>query len=579
VTHYQDIGLCVRRLPYWLCSENVLTRRLIVLVLLTSSHGALAVELPSAGSQLQQIPAAPTPNRAAPQIQIDAGNAATPEAVDNATVVVKSLHVVGAKTFSEAELIAATRFEPGKAMNLAALRGLAAEITRFYRSRGYLLAQAQLPAQDIVDDAVTIAVVEGQYGRIVVHNNSKLSDSLAHRLLNGLDSGDTITIAPLESRLLQLADLPGVEVKSTLVPGASVGASDLVVEVTPGDRFSGSVDADNSGSRYTGAQRLGGTFTLNNPFGEGDVATLRAVTSFDGLNYGRAAYQLQFGKVDAGVAYAAMHYELGKEFDSLQAHGTALIASVYGRYPLLRSRSNNLFVQLGFDAKAFRDEVDATSPAGVNDKKTRVSMLSLVGDHRDGFGGGGSSSYSVTWTSGSLDLQTALAASTDASTARSDGHYDKLSFNFSRLQNVTSSLGLYAALDAQLASQNLDVSEKMGLGGASAVRAYPEGEAYVDEGVLLKLEARWLVPKFSAYLPGQLQAVGFLDSGTGRPNRDAWDATPNSRTLSAGGIGLNWFGASRFVVQANYAHKIGAAAATSAPDSSGRFWINAVTYF
>ncbi len=569
----------MRRLPYWRCNENVLTRRLIVIALLISSHAALAAELPSAGSQLQQIPTAPTPDRAAPRIQVNAGSAATPGAVDDTTVVVKSLHVVGAKTFSEAELIAATRFEPGKAMSLAALHGLAAEITRFYRSRGHLLARAHLPAQDIVDDAVTIVVVEGQYGRIVVHDNGNLSDDLTQRLLGGLHSGDTITIAPLESRLLQLADLPGVEVKSTLVPGASVAASDLIVEVMPGDRFSGSVDADNSGSRYTGAQRLGGTFSLNNPFGEGDVAALRAVTSFDGLDYGRAAYQRQFGKVDAGVAYAAMHYELGEEFDSLQAHGTARIASVYGRYPLLRSRSTNLFAQLGFDAKSFRDEVDATSPASVNDKKTRASMLSLVGDHRDGFGGGGSSSYSVTWTSGSLDLQTALSASHDASTARSDGHYDKLAFNFSRLQNVTSSLGLYAALEAQLATKNLDVSEKMGLGGATAVRAYPEGEAYVDDGVRLRLEARWLVRQLPAYVPGQLQAVGFFDSGTGRPNRDAWDATPNRRTLSAGGIGLNWFGASRFVVRANYAHKIGAAAATSAPDSSGRFWINAVTYF
>ena len=566
-------------MPCWRCSENALTRKLVVLASLALSHGALAAELPSAGSQLQQIPAAPAPDRAAPQIRIEADSAAAPEARDDATLLVKSLHVGDAKAFSETELISATGFEPGKTMSLAALRGAAAEITRYYRSRGYFLARAHLPAQDIVDGAVTIAVVEGQYGKIVVRNESRLSDGLAHRLLDGLDSGDTITIAPLESRLLQLADLPGVDVKSTLVPGASVGASDLVVDVTPGDRFSGSVDADNSGSRYTGARRLGGTFSLNNPFGEGDVATLRALTSLEGLDYGRAAYQRQFGKVDAGVAFAAMHYELGEEFDSLQAHGTARIASVYGRYPLLRSRSGNLFAQLGFDAKTFRDEMDATASGGVTDKKTRVSMLSLVGDHRDGFAGGGFSTYSATWSSGSVDLQNAIAASVDAVTARSDGHYDKLGFNFARLQNVTSSLSLYAALDAQLASRNLDVSEKMGLGGAGAVRAYPEGEAYVDEGVLLKLEARWLLPDPTGYLPGQLQGVGFLDSGTGRPNRSPWDASANRRTLSGGGLGLNWFGTGRFAVKASYAHKIGAAAATSVPDASGRFWINAVTYF
>jgi hemolysin activation/secretion protein len=172
-----------------------------------------------------------------------------------------------------------------------------------------------------------------------------------------------------------------------------------------------------------------------------------------------------------------------------------------------------------------------------------------------------------------------VASSTDAATAQSNGHYDKLGFNVMRLQSVTGSLSLYAALHGQLASQNLDVSEKMGLGGANAVRAYPEGEAYVDQGYLLNLEARMSLPKFVELMPGQLQLVGFLDSGTGRPNKNPWDAGQNRRTLSGGGLGFNWFEGSQFAVKAYYARKIGAAAATSAPDADSRFWINAVKYF
>ncbi len=553
--------------------------KLIALALLASTQGALAAEQPSAGSQLQQIPAAPAPEKTPPQLRIDQGRTAATAPADTATLSVNRLQVAGAKAFPAAELIAATGFKPGSQLTLSALRGLAANIASFYRSHGYFLAQAYLPAQDIVDGTVTIAVSEGQYGKVVVRNESNLSDALAGHLLNGLNSGDAITIAPLESRLLQLADLPGVNVKSTLVPGASVGASDLIVDVASGQRLSGSADADNSGSRYTGSQRLGATLNVNNPFGRGDVATLRALSSFDGLNYGRAAYQMQFGKADAGVAYTALNYDLGAEFDSLQAHGTAKIATVYGRYPLLRSRQSNLYAQFNFDAKTFRDKVDATAAAVVNDKKASVSMLSLVGDHRDGWGGGGQSSYSLTWTTGSLDLQSPQALSTDAATARSDGHYDKLGLNFMRLQSVTSSVSLYAAAQGQLSSRNLDVSEKMGLGGANAVRAYPEGEAYVDQGLVMNLEARILLPKPLDLMPGQWQVVGFLDSGTGRPNRSAWDAARNRRTLSGGGLGLNWFAAGDFTVKASYAHKIGAAAATSVPDSDSRFWVNAAKYF
>jgi hemolysin activation/secretion protein len=554
-------------------------KKLLPFVLLALNPCAFAAEVPSAGSQLQQVPAAPAPQKATPQFQIEQGAKPVVAAGDDKRIAVNSLHVSNAQVFSEAELIAASGFTPGSELSLSALRALAAKIADYYHSHGYFLAQAMLPAQDIKEGAVTIAIVEGQYGKVTLRNQSNLSDGLAHRLLDGLNTGDTITIAPLESRLLQLSDLPGVNVKSTLVPGASVGASDLIVDVTPGQRVSGSIDADNAGSRYTGEYRTGATLNINNALGRGDVATLRAFTSWDGLNYGRAAYQLQFGKADAGVAYTALDYDLGREFDRLKAHGTAQIASVYGRYPLLRSRNNNLFAQIDVDAKKFRDKLDITTPATVTDKKADVAMLSVVGDHRDRFGGGGVSTYSLTWTSGSLDLETPEALSADAITARSNGHYDKLGLNAVRLQSVTESLSLYAALQGQLASQNLDVSEKMGLGGANAVRAYPEGEAYVDQGYLVNLEARLSLPRFSELLSGQTQLVGFLDSGTGRLSKAPWDEGRNHRTLSGGGLGVNWLAPSSFVVKAYYAHTIGAATATSAPDKDSRFWINAIKYF
>jgi hemolysin activation/secretion protein len=552
-------------------------KKRVTLALLALSQSAFAVELPSAGSQLQQIPSVSAPDKPAPQFRIEQGAAPAAMAGDGATMTVSSLHVVNAHVFSEAELIAATQFKPGSELSLSGLRALAAKIAAYYHERGYFLAQAALPAQDVVDGAVTIAVVEGQYGKVTLRNQSNLSDGLAQRLLGGLNAGDTVTIAPLESRLLQLSDLPGVNIKSTLVPGASVGASDLIVDVTPGKRLSGSIDADNSGSRYTGATRVGGTLNINNPLGQGDVATLRALTSWDGLNYGRAAYQLQLGKSEVGVAYTALDYELGREFDSLDAHGTAQIASLFGRYPLLRSRNTNLYAQLGLDAKTFQDKVGATTPATVTDKKAKVAMLSLVGDHRDDFGGGGLSTFSLTWSSGSLDLETPEALVADAATARSDGHYDKLGLSVMRLQRMTESLSLYAALQGQVASQNLDVSEKLGLGGASGVRAYPEGEAYADQGYLLNVEARMALPEFA--IPGQLQVIGFVDTGTGNLSRDPWGTGRNRRTLSGGGLGLNWYEATGFTVKAYYAHKLGNAVATSAPDADGRFWINAVKYF
>ncbi|WP_306823231.1 ShlB/FhaC/HecB family hemolysin secretion/activation protein, partial [Janthinobacterium sp. UMAB-60] len=97
----------------------------------------------------------------------------------------------------------------------------------------------------------------------------------------GLD-GQVIATPPLERRLLLLSDLPGVQVSSTLAPGASLGASDLIVEVQPGSRFNGSIDVDNQGNRYTGRNRIGATLNINELAGIGDVASVRAFTSADG---------------------------------------------------------------------------------------------------------------------------------------------------------------------------------------------------------------------------------------------------------------------------------------------------------
>lgn len=552
--------------------------KLFPYALLMLSHSVFAAPPPSAGSQMQQIPPTPVPQKMVPGIEVAPGRAPIVSGTESVKIIVSSLKVTGARAYSEAALLSVTGFKPGSELSLADLRGMAARIADFYHRNGYFVAQAYLPEQDIKNGVVTIAVLEGRYGNITLRNNTNLSNDLASSLLGGLHSGDPITSAPLENRLLLLSDLPGVTVKSTLMPATGAGASDLIVNITPGQRVTGSIDADNAGNRYTGEYRIGATINFNEPTGHGDVASLRALTSGSGLNYARASYQMQFGKAKVGIAYSDLEYKLGREFASLGANGTAKIASIYGNYPLTRSRNDNLYIQLGFDAKTFQDKIDSTSTT--IDKKSHVLMASLYGDHRDTLGGGGLSNYYLTWSAGNLDIQTPTARAFDAMTAKSNGHFSKLGFNAMRLQRVTDSVALFASINGQLASKNLDVSEKMELGGMYAVRAYPEGEAYADQGYVLNLEARLLLPKFSEQQSGQMHLIGFVDTGTVTVNKDPWAAGANRRTLSGAGIGLNWTSAGNdFVVKAFYAHKLGNAVATSAPDESGRFWIQAVKYF
>jgi hemolysin activation/secretion protein len=547
-------------------------------VLLATGH-ALAAPPPvvGAGGQFQQIPPAPEPERTIPDIRIDRGDKTRDLGPAGPKVLVQSLHVSGETLFPEAELIAVAGFRPGSQLDLRDLREMAARISDFYNRRGYFVAQAYLPAQDIQAGAVTIVVIEGHYGRVGLDNHTNLSNHLAHSILGGLDSGDVVAGGPLERRLLILSDIPGVLVKSTLSPGAEVGTSDLTVALTPGPRFSGSIDADNGGDPNTGAWRLGGTLNINDPTGHGDLITLRALSSFDGLDYGRAAYQFQIQDATIGVSYAALDYRLHGDFSALRASGTAQVASAYASYPVVRSYDNNLIALTDFDYRTYRDKEDAIFL--VTDKDEYALLVGISGDHHDTLGGGGWDQFSLGYTFGDLDIRTPAARIIDAATARAEGGYGKLSYSVSRLQTVWGPVSVYGLIRGQAASKNLDISEKMELGGAYAVRAYAEGAIYADDGYVATIEARLLLPPMPAPLPGRVQLFGFIDTAQASANHSPWFPGPNRESVSGGGVGLNWTAFNNFVVKATYAHILGDAEGVPGPIASSRGWIQLVKLF
>ena len=554
----------------------MLRSSLVAAALLASGQSVYAQQHPVAG-QLQQIPPPSVPRRPAPDIRIERPEPSTDSVAEGASIRVDVLRVTGATLFTETELVAAAGFTPGRDLTLPELRNAAARITRFYNDRGYVLAQAYLPAQDVVDGAVTIAVVEGRYGAIDLRNQSGVSDAVVGGMLRGLDQGDPVAIASLERRLLLLSDVPGVVVHSTLSPGTEVGSSDLTVDLTRARRIYGSVEADNAGNRYTGAYRFGGTINFANPTGWGDLLSLRLLASTDGLAYGRAAWQLPLGDATVGVAYTHMRYDLGREFSALEAGGTADIVSVFASYPLIRSRNANLYAFASADAKFLSDEIGLVSQ--VSDKDIRAVTAGLRGDSRDGLGGGGWNAGSLSWTSGDLDIESPLERAADAMTAHSQGGFGKLQYAVSRLQTVSGPLSVYGALRGQIATDNLDSSEQMGLGGAYAVRAYPEGEAYGDEGYVATLEARLMLDPWARSLPGQFQLITFVDVGEVDFAHYPWFPGPNHARRSGGGIGINWFGPDDLVIRASYARRFNDQISTSAPDEKGRAWFQIVKLF
>ena len=211
----------------------------------------------------------------------------------------------------------------------------------------------------------------------------------------------------MERNLLLLSDIPGLVVRSTLSPGATLGSTDLDIQVKNGKPYDGSVSLDNLGNRYTGEARINGNVTLNNPFGLGDALQFNALSSGSGLVYGRLGYQLPLNRQGSriGVAYTQMRYRLGEEFSNLDAHGTARVASVYLLHPLLRSRQANLNLQINIDHKELDDNIDLTA---TTTSKTLNNLTVGLSGYRNDDGGISHGNLSVTAGKLKLDADSAV---------------------------------------------------------------------------------------------------------------------------------------------------------------------------
>jgi hemolysin activation/secretion protein len=507
----------------------------LTLSMLASAAAFAAPVAPDAGQTIRELqplsemiaPGVVVPLQAAEPAQVEAVAAAAEEV----TVDVAAIHVTGSRSYSAADLEALVADLVGGEHTLAELEAAAARITAFYRSQGYVVAQAYLPQQDIVDGSVTINVLEGALGQESINNQSRLSDALATADAATVKAGDAVQAEPVDRMLLLLSDTIGVGgVRASLQPGASVGTTDLLIELDPAKPYSASIEVDNYGNRYTGENRVGGSIALNSPLKMGDQLTLRAVASDQNMQYAQVSYRMPVGVdgLKVGVSFSDTTYKLGKEFTNLLASGTATSASVFATYPLIRSQMSNLYGTMTYENKKLNDKTAATTA----NKTVDMVSLGLSGNNMDALLGGGMSAYDATFTTGNLSMDAASMA-VDAASARSNGAFTKVGYNVNRQQKVTAMDTVTLAFSGQQTDSNLVSSEKMYLGGVNAVRAYPQGEAGGDDGWLMNAEVRHT-------LMDKVQGVAFYDAGSVSLNHNAYVAgAVNTRSLAGAGVGVN----------------------------------------
>ena len=486
---------------------------------------------PGAGDILQQQIKpfiAPAPSSPKANVEIEKQSKVKPSA--SVQFMVNTITIVGNTLFDTQTLHMLAADQEGKELTLAQLQTVAARITEYYQSHGYLLTRAIIPAQTIKEGSVTIEVLEAKYDKIGFNNHSRVNDLLIDETLSSIHSGTLIEQQGMDRTLLLLSDIPGLVVNATLVPGESVGTSDLMINTEPGPFTFGFANVDNYGNKYTGRERLSATVYLSNPWHRGDLLSFTALTSGSRMNYGRANYELVLnGKgTRAGGSYSALNYTLGDSLTSFNAYGTADVISLWAKHPLSRSRNFNFYSQLQFDQMTLNDHIDTTNIK--TDRQLKILTGSLLGDER-------SSNAVTTWsamlTLGHVDFENNSAQQADTTTAKTAGNFSRLNLNLSRLQSLDSTTMLYVAVTGQWTSDNLDSSQKMAAGGPYSVRAYDMGALSGDEGYLGTVELRHRLDQ-------HWQTSMFFDGEHVVVNKNTWAAGDNHATLFGAGVGVDW---------------------------------------
>ena len=555
-----------------------------VAVLLMADAALAQVPPPvNAGSLLQEVerqrppPAAP---REGPALSVP--QPLEPSAAPTAEFTVKKFTFTGNTKVRSARLEAALANYLNRPIQFRDLQEATNVIADTYSKEGWL-ARAFIPRQDITEGTVRIHIIEAVYGGSKIQGEfNHATAALIQGTVDGQNTeGEPLSLTDVERGLLLADDLPSVSVVGSLTAGEQTQETDVLISVEDSPWITGRLQVDNQGNKSTGANEVSLNTAINGLTGHADQLTAYGLYT-EGLSFVSVGYSLplNYQGLRLGASYSTLGYRIVDDdlFTSGQDRGNGF-ANTWGfdlSQPLVRSRNTNVLARLGYTNKLFDNRIGQIT---TSEYTVDVVSLNLTTTHLDSFGDGGYTTLTINPSMGNVDygLSPQYQRIIEATT-QSEGQYTKLRYGISRQQNLPANFSVYANFRGQIASKNLDSSERFYLGGPYGVRAYPNNEGGGTQGNLLSVELRYnLMP--------ELQFAAFYDVGEVRINKfndHVAAADPNTGTLQGAGLSVSWNAPYNFIVNATWAMRIGGNPFTNDPSqnqdgstSDSRFWLNA----
>ena len=432
----------------------------------------------------------------------------------------------------------------GRNVTFAQLEKAVGSITRNYRDRGYVAATALIPQQSFLGGRIEVMVYEGDLDpdrpvRFESKEGLRLNTEWAARIVKNAIGDEPIQQDSLERGLLMLQEIPGVSATVDLEPGLTQGTVRAAVVASEGKPVEGSLGANNMGAKSTGQNVSSAEVRFNNALGQGEQL---GFTYKPSEKKGQESYSLvssiPVGDYGWRLGLSANHvtYRVDSDEDT-QARGESDDLTLTLRYPIQRSRALNQSLSVDLTAKRMSDYVNNETIS----EKSMSSVGATYSFDRTDLSTGNSLYGSVGLNLGKLDLtKNREAYEADQDGPKTHGGFSKTLINAGSSIRLPYNFILGISGSAQIASKNLNTSEKFGLGGPYGVRGYPVGEASGDEGWRISTEL-----KRNLFTSAQWGSVGpmlFYDTGSvtryKRPDGIIEEDQTNSYRLSGWGAGI-----------------------------------------
>lgn len=436
------------------------------------------------------------------------------------TIAVKDFSFEGNTLFASADLMKILEPYKGDAISVMQLKQACQKITAQYKDKGFFLARAYLPEQQITQGIVRIVIVEGKLGTVRVEGALHYSSEfIKNHFFVG--PGDVVNYHALLKSLFLLNEYRDLNVKAQFLKGTAPYTVDVVLNVEDLLPLHGLLDYNNFGSKYVSNHRAGAMAEYTNFLLQGGKFSVRGVSGFpaDHLFFGKTAYSFPVNRygTKAEVSYLHSDFNVQKEYRELDAGGYSEIYGLNVVHPLIRNRKTSLDLNGGFDYKTIRNYLlgDISSKDDL-----RVFKIGMDYSHKDQLKG--RNYFSVLSSYGAPDILDGSSHDNALSSrAGAGGEFIKCNFDFARFQSIKQDVYLVLRSSLQVASDVLPVSEQFSIGGPDSVRGFSQSEYLGDSGHSLSLELRFSPPFISEKripfvdkpVKDHIQLVAFMDYG------------------------------------------------------------------